>query len=1069
MKSLLCFAFLATCALAQSSASIRQSIDAWNLQQALQESRATLGQSGQQASIKRAEALLFLGESLSLAGDPTALPVLEEALQIQSALLPPGDISPAQTLVLVGAEQSLRRQWPAAVDAYQKALNLLDSQPSEAAERLRPRVLLGLASATTTLGKNTEAKAALEKALRLSEAQNPQDKQLVSEILSALSTSAYLESNLSLAEQYLERSKAAAPANPVDQARLRFLSAGLSMERGRYDEAAEGFRQTRTFFESRLGAKNRRLLPVLRNIARNYRFQGQFQAAIQASESALELSIGTFGENSPTTAELLGVLAASKAESGFLSEARQLYDRALIIHISNLGPKHSQVGFELFSLANLEQVMGDFETSLRHANESLLIREAVEGKQTARTTSIYALLGRVNALNGNPLKGRELAELAVATGRRTSGESHPRTIFAMSDLGEVLYRSKDFAGAHRYFTDSLAGQVKLFGANSIRSAQGEYNLGLAERALGHHAEALDRFTRAGRIWRDAFGPDYVFLSETNAGQAASLLALQRPAEALAPALESARVRRFSLAAVSMSAAEREALMFARVDRDGLLLAMELAASGHVDNTEAAQVWDAVIRDRAFILDSMARRRPAAGAGGPTASLLVQIASLKKDLAQTALVGDPKIYFSRVNALRQNLDDAERQLARQSGLFARQSLDSRAGLKEVLAAIPAGAALLGYTRAEVSYVAFIGQAGSATLHTVPLGSIASIDALVRNWQAEVERERSSAGRNARRNEASYRQAGLALRRAIWDPLVPHLGTAKTVFAVPDGALQLVNLDTLPTGSTQFLAETGPLFQILSSERDLVAAPVLARQRGKLLLMGDPLFANLGLPATQRSAPKCSDLNTNRFPPLPGSSAEAQSIGSLWKTLGSPAQILRGTAASESALKTMAPGHQVLHLATHGFFLSSACQQGREDLLNANPLLRSGLVLSPGGSGQDDGLLSAEEVSALRLDTTELVVLSGCDTARGAAQAGEGLLGLRRAFQAAGARQVVSSLWPIEDAATQSWMLNFYQSRFQRGLDVARSVRTASLAQLRSLRSSSRSTHPFYWGAFVASGF
>ncbi|MCX6602291.1 MAG: CHAT domain-containing protein, partial [Acidobacteria bacterium] len=830
--------------------------------------------------------------------------------------------------------------------------------------------------------------------------------------------------------------------------------------------AVAGLRQALKFFEERLGAQNRRLLPILRNIARGERFQGQFQSVLRTSERALSISVRSFGEQSSPTAELLGILATAQAESGLLAEARQLYDRAIAAQTKLYGPTATQVGVELFSLANLEQVMGDFESSLRHAGQALQIREALDGKESPRTVTIYALLGRVNALNGNVSKGRALTELAVAIGRRTVGDAHPRTIFARSDLGEVLYLAKDYAGALPHFAAAVGGQAKLFGAGSIRTAQGEYNLGLAERALGHHAEALLRFGNAGRIWREAFGPDYVFLADTNAGQAASLLALERPSEALAPALEAARVRRASLDAVTMTAAEREALLFARVDRDGLLLAIDLVGSAKLEPSTVTQVWDAVIRDRATVLDAMARRRPSA-ADPASAPLIRQIAKLKKELAQAVLIGDAKLYQSRVTSLRQSLDDAERALARQNSGFARQSLATRAGWTEVLAALPVGSALVGYARGETQYVAFVGRPGSASARVFPLGPTARIDGLVRAWQQEMERERNSDGRNGRRNEEAYRQAGSALRRAIWDPLQPAVANARTVFTAPDGALQLVNFDTLPVGTTQYLAEAGPLFQLLSAERDLVAPPLpAAARKGGLLALGNPTFASLA-PAPASSA--CADLDSRRFPPLPGSGEEALAVGKLWSAQGGQAQVLNGAGASESALKTKAPGQQVLHLATHGFFLASACQRDREAALADNPLLRSGLVLTAGGPGNEDGLLTAEEVSALRLDSTELVVLSGCDTARGAAEAGEGLLGLRRAFQAAGARQVVSSLWPVDDAATRQWMLRFYQARLQPGVGVVQAVRTASGAELRGRRAAAQSTHPFYWGGFVASGY
>jgi CHAT domain-containing protein len=141
---------------------------------------------------------------------------------------------------------------------------------------------------------------------------------------------------------------------------------------------------------------------------------------------------------------------------------------------------------------------------------------------------------------------------------------------------------------------------------------------------------------------------------------------------------------------------------------------------------------------------------------------------------------------------------------------------------------------------------------------------------------------------------------------------------------------------------------------------------------------------------------------------------------------------------------------------------------------NPLLLSGLALaganrrSAARSGRDDGILTAEEIAGLDLHGTEWAVLSACDTGLGEIRAGEGVFGLRRAFQIAGARTVIMSLWSVDDRATRSWMRTLYAGRFQRGLDTAGAVRDASLSALRDRRARHLSTHPFYWAAFVAAG-
>ena len=141
---------------------------------------------------------------------------------------------------------------------------------------------------------------------------------------------------------------------------------------------------------------------------------------------------------------------------------------------------------------------------------------------------------------------------------------------------------------------------------------------------------------------------------------------------------------------------------------------------------------------------------------------------------------------------------------------------------------------------------------------------------------------------------------------------------------------------------------------------------------------------------------------------------------------------------------------------------------------NPLLLSGLILAGANHrnvaapDQEDGVLTAEEVAALNLNGVEWAVLSGCDTGVGEVRAGEGVFGLRRAFQVAGARTVIMSLWPVEDQATRQWMTTLYEGRFIKNLSTVNAVREAGLAVLRERRAKGLSAHPFYWAAFVAAG-
>lgn len=112
----------------------------------------------------------------------------------------------------------------------------------------------------------------------------------------------------------------------------------------------------------------------------------------------------------------------------------------------------------------------------------------------------------------------------------------------------------------------------------------------------------------------------------------------------------------------------------------------------------------------------------------------------------------------------------------------------------------------------------------------------------------------------------------------------------------------------------------------------------------------------------------------------------------------------------------------------------------------------------------GNLTAPEAASLDLRGVEWVVLSACDTGTGEIADGEGVLGLRRAFEVAGAGALITSLWPVADDATGIWMREFYSAHLRDELSLAESVRFAS----QQLLADPRTAHPYYWGAFVASG-
>ncbi len=493
---------------------------------------------------------------------------------------------------------------------------------------------------------------------------------------------------------------------------------------------------------------------------------------------------------------------------------------------------------------------------------------------------------------------------------------------------------------------------------------------------------------------------------------------------------------------------------------------------------------------------------------------------------------PEKYLERLQTARRDKEAAERALAEQSATFRAAETRSQAGLEDVAGALPNDSALVSFVRYPrrhpgprvgsspplESYAVFVVRAGHPTPALLDLGSADEIDDLIANVRMRVAQTASSPLGAAGQSEAAYRRAGEELRRRVWDPVEPHLRSAETVFIVPDGALNLVNFAALPTGDSAYLIETGRRLHFLSAERDLLTAGETAGNG--LLAVGEPAFDDKDLFATlrgpdaeppqpplkfasartfrgQRST--CGDFRSLDFAPLPSSGLEVEDVVSAWSgaraepghRLRGPdrtaeAQVLGGAAATELAVKLASPGRDVLHLATHGFFLGEGCRSAvdaRRDsldqppvaaLVGENPLLLSGLALAganhrgAAGTDEEDGILTAEEIAAIDLSGVEWAVLSACDTGLGEIRAGEGVLGLRRAFQVAGAHTVIMSLWPVEDEASREWMRALYANRLTEGMSTVDAVHAANLEQLRERRAAGLSTHPFYWAGFVAAG-
>jgi CHAT domain-containing protein len=359
--------------------------------------------------------------------------------------------------------------------------------------------------------------------------------------------------------------------------------------------------------------------------------------------------------------------------------------------------------------------------------------------------------------------------------------------------------------------------------------------------------------------------------------------------------------------------------------------------------------------------------------------------------------------------------------------------------------------------------------------------------------------SSFGKVLPEDQREYVEISRELYDRIWRPIEEHVVDRDLVLIAPDDALNLVSFAGLMDRDSTYLIEKSTI-HYLTCGRDLMRLKERSKIGSGLLAFGDPDFdaaasarlqdshrpedsvGSAGYHATRNVRSGCVELAQTRLSPLPETRDEVEQILAHWQQATDERAVAYfDSDASEEKFKREAPGYRVIHLATHGYFLTGECRPESPDTMSEsargdfdeNPLLLSGLFVAGANlhgadadsSGAEDGVLTAYEVSALDLEGTDLVVLSACETALGEIDAGEGVYGLRRAFQMAGARTVVSALWPISDKATSETLSRLYE---ETGHTVPEQLRTLQLERIRALREAGELDHPVRWAAFIAIG-
>lgn len=757
----------------------------------------------------------------------------------------------------------------------------------------------------------------------------------------------------------------------------------------------------------------------------------------------------------------------------------------------------------LSRVASLYERLGNYEMAAKLMSDVADFIDRVIGKDSPNYARALAALANVKAGQNKTEEAEELFHDAIERMRKGSGFEPEDLSTVLNNLGLMYFYLAKNDEAEKLLVEVLEQRQSNLEADDPKRLDSLNNLGLVYTAQQRYAKAESVLREVLEKRRKVLIPDHPNIAQSMFNLGMLYKEMGRTDEALPLLKEQFEGEDRLLANVLSVTSENERLAYAAKLRDNLnILLMQMI--DWKDRPDAIRIaFEAVLRRKGIVAEAGGKDRSAirTGQNALAHKLLEELNEVRRRLARGILdgpTGDAAVHEVELSSLARKREQLEAKLARELGSAGGPS-PIQADTRTVADALHPDSALLEFAKFELTstgvsqyqgleaYVVFVllsGQPEALTLHQ--LGLAKTMDPSVELFRAVITRDVETLGRlrdisNVHVQNIDFAATeigiGTELTRVLVDRIRPALGSRKRLFVVPDGILNRLPFETLPGEDG---ARIGEEFEIsyLSSGRDLLrfnSAP--QHESGPVLVVADPDF-NLEssvepvVPASTVKSRSRRSMSV-RFEPLPDTKTEGEWVASRLGVVP-----WSGAEALEAKVKDC-ESPRILHLATHGFFLPRNPQREVDSPSRVNevvsqpldnPLLRSGLALAGANRWLDghslpieaeDGLLTAEDVCAMNLLGTELVVLSACDTGLGEYRSGEGVFGLRRAFELAGARSLIMSLWRVPSGPTRELMQEFYR-QLSLGKRRSQALREAQ----RILRR--RYPETFYWGAFVLSG-
>lgn len=877
---------------------------------------------------------------------------------------------------------------------------------------------------------------------------------------------------LAVAERAAEKARAAVGEQSTQFARALAWQAYLQQLRGRLTRAEPLFKQSLAIYEAVLPPGHPDIATAINNLGFHYQITDKLDEAERLYKRALDMRERALPPDDPRIADSLNNVAQVYKREGRIEEAEPLHKRALEIRARSLPPDDPLIAQSLTNIGSTIEMQGRFKEAEPYYRKAMEIRAK---SQVADHPEIAGLMNKLAQNLSKQGRHEEAARLfadAVEMRYRMQSADHPDIATTLNDSAVNLLAMKKYNEAKSQLRTALAIRQAALPPLDPAIAETQATLARVELAEGHVEQALSLMrvavvSQAARGKKDDVArqhfSDFVSIAwqayQKQGGTPASRIfaeALEMAQRATATETEAEVARttaRFASNDPKLEAAIRDR---EELERDAGRLERQLSGVLAIPVAERGKAADdirsglAAIAERTKAIDTRVRR------DFPSYFNLVSPEPATLDDIRAALQpGEVMVYYmcaadgqvfvwaiSRDDTAWRKVDTTYGELSNAVGRL-RQQLDIetllRQGAKPAL--FDLGLAHRLYTQLLQPVEGVLAR--HSDLIVVPSGPLTSLP-----FQLLV-RDAPAVPRPGLAQLASYRDA---------DWLTRHY--AISMLPAP------VNVKALRSGPARDAARQ-PFIGF--------GNPVFSHERAKPEPAGDatpnPRAQEASLPATPTPQGQPSyayasywrgpaanlDVLRTGLPPLPETEGELKAVAHELKA--DSRDVVLGQAATEAAVKTAdLSKFRIVYFATHGLVAGELRGLGEPALAFTVPDHPSEL---------DDGLLTASEVSQLRLDA-DWVILSACNTAAGNAPGAEALSGLAKSFFHAGARALLVSHWRIgSQAAARLTTAAFEAQRKSPGLGRAEALREAMQALIAD-RSDPWNAYPTFWGAFVVVG-